>query len=165
MPLIYEKYSAAIFGVILRIVKEEKLAEELLQDTFVKVWQKRSYYDSSRGRLFTWMINIARNLSINAINSKSVKEASKIHPLDQNVYHIKSRYRIHVDALDVNDMLKQLDDKYREVVDLAYFQGYTQKEISKKLGMPIGSVKSCVKIALRELKKIYCGKGQMANLL
>ena len=107
------------------------------------------------------MMNIARNLSINAINSKSAREREKIHPLDNNVYHLESRYMIREDTMDVSDMLAKLDEKYRNIIHLAYFQGYTQKEISKKLNMPLGSVKSGVKIALRELKKIYCGNGSI----
>lgn len=162
MPLIYDKYSGALYGIILRIVKDEEVAAEILQDTFVKVWQKRSYYDEKKGRLYTWMMNIARNLSINALNSKAIKDREKIHSLENNVYHINSPYSIKEDTLDMSDMLAKLDEKYRRVIDLAYFQGYTQQEISEKLDMPLGSVKSYVKIALRELKKIYLGKSLLS---
>lgn len=163
MPLIYDKYSGALYGIILRIVKDESVASEILQDTFVKVWQKRTYYDENKGRLYTWMMNIARNLSINAINSKALKDREKIHSLENNVYHINSPYSIKEDTLDMSDMLSKLDEKYRKVIDLAYFQGYTQKEIAEKLDMPLGSVKSYVKIALRELKKIYFGKSLLST--
>ena len=163
MPLIYDKYSGALYGIILRIVKDEEVAAETLQDTFLKVWQKRSYYDKKKGRLYTWMMNIARNLSINAINSKALKDREKIHSLENNVYHINSSYSIKEDTLDMTDMLAKLDEKYRKVIDLAYFQGYTQQEISGKLDMPLGYVKSCVKIALRELKKIYSGNSLLST--
>ena len=158
MPLIYDKYSGALYGIIIRILKNEELASEILQDTFLKVWQKRSYYRPEKGRLYTWMMNIARNLSINALNSKASREREKIHPLENNVYYIESPYNIKDETLDMNNLLAKLDKKYRRVIDLAYFQGYTQKEISEKLEMPLGSVKSCVKIALRELKELYVGK-------
>ena len=164
IPLIYDKYSGALYGIILRIVKQEEVAQELLQDTFVKIWQKRSYFDNSKGRLFTWMAQIARNLSINYLNSKSCKNKSKVHPIASNVHAFQSHYSIKVDTVDVGDMIKKLDDKYRQIVDLAYFQGYTQKEISERLNMPLGSVKSGVKIALRELKKIYDGSSHISQV-
>ena len=163
IPMIYDKYSGALYGIILRIVKDESAASEILQDTFVKVWQKKDQYNPSRGRLYTWMMNIARNLSINHLNSKRVKQQEKIHPLENNVYHINSPYRIREETMDVESLLSRIDDKYREVIELAYFQGYTQKEISERLKMPLGTVKSCIKIALRELKKLYLGKSLLSS--
>lgn len=165
IPLIYDKYSGALYGIILRIVKNEESAAELLQDTFVKVWQKRMMYDASRGRLYTWMMNIARNLSLNHLQSKRAKQQEKIQPLENNVYNLKSSYKIHEESMDVEDLLGRLDEKYREVIELAYFQGYTQKEISEKLKMPLGTVKSCIKIALRELKKFYLGKSLLSSAI
>ncbi len=158
VPLIYDKYSGALYGIIFRIVKDEESAAELLQDTFVKVWQKRDLYDSSKGRLYTWMMNIARNLSLNHLQSKRVRQQEKIQPLENSVYNLKSSYKIREETMDVEDLLGKLDEKYRKVIELAYFQGYTQKEISERLKMPLGTVKSCIKIALRELKKLYLGK-------
>jgi len=107
-------------------------------------------------------MQIARNTSINHLQSKSFKTKEKIHPLDSDVYHISSKNKINIDALDIEDMLGKLEDKYKTVIKLAYFEGYTQKEISERLSMPIGSVKSCVKIAMRKLKSIY--EGNSANI-
>ena len=165
IPLIYDKYSAALYGIILRIIKEEELAQEVLQDTFVRIWNKSSYYDPKKGRLFTWMMNIARNLAINTLNSKAVKDKSKIQGLDNNVYNIKSNYNTNEDVVDICDILQQLDQKYRTIVELAYFEGFTQKEISEKLDIPLGTVKSSVKIAMRKLKSIYTGKSNLYGLV
>ena len=165
VPLIYDKYSGALYGIIFRIVRNEEAAAEILQDTFVKVWQKRDLYDASKGRLYTWMMNIARNLSLNYLQSKRVKQQEKIQPLENNVYNLKSSYQIREETMDVQDLLGKIDERYREVIELAYFQGYTQKEISEKLKMPLGTVKSCVKIALRELKKLYLGKSLLSSAI
>ena len=127
VPLIYDKYSGALYGIIVRIVKNEEAASELLQDTFVKVWQKRELYDPSKGRLYTWMMNIARNLSLNHLQSKRVKKQEKIQSLENNVYNLKSSYKIREETMDVEDLLGKLDEKYKKVIELAYFQGYTQK--------------------------------------
>ena len=165
IPLIYDKYSAALYGIILRIIKEEELAQEVLQDTFVRIWNKSSYYNPQKGRLFTWMMNIARNLAINTLNSKAVKDKSKIQGLDNNVYNIKSSYNTKEEVVDICDILQRLDQKYRTIIELAYFEGFTQKEISEKLDIPLGTVKSSVKIAMRKLKSIYTGKLNLYGLV
>ena len=165
IPLIYDKYSAALYGIILRIIKEEELAQEVLQDTFVRIWNKSSYYNPQKGRLFTWMMNIARNLAINTLNSKAVKDKSKIQGLDNNVYNIKSSYNTTEEVVDICDILQRLDQKYRTIIELAYFEGFTQKEISEKLDIPLGTVKSSVKIAMRKLKSIYTGKSNLYGLV
>ena len=157
LPILYDKYSGALFGVIVRIVKCENDAQDILQEVFLKIWNKHQSFSLDKGRLFTWMMQIARNSSINHLNSKSQKTKEKIHPIDSGIYHIKSRSKINIEAIDLIDILGSLDEKYREVIELAYFEGYTQKEISERLQLPIGSVKSCVKIGLRKLRMIYEG--------
>ena len=165
IPLIYDKYSAALYGIILRIIKEEELAQEVLQDTFVRIWNKSSYYNPQKGRLFTWMMNIARNIAINTLNSKAVKDKSRIQGLDNNVYNIKSSYNTKEEVVDICDILQRLDQKYKTIIELAYFEGFTQKEISEKLDIPLGTVKSSVKIAMRKLKSIYTGKSNLYGLV
>lgn len=158
MPILYDKYSGALYGIISRIVKSDSDAQDLLQEVFLKIWKNKESYNPEKGRLFTWMMQIARNTCINFINSKAQKEQEKIHPIDSSVYLISSRNKINIDAIDLVDILGGLEDKYREVIELAYFEGYTQMEIAERLELPLGSVKSFVKIGLRKLKSIYEGK-------
>lgn len=165
MPILYDKYNAALYCVILRMVKSEQDAQDLLQDVFLKIWSNRDTYDREKGRLFTWMMQIARNTCINFINSKPQKDKEKIHPIESSVYFIRSKNKINVDAIDLVDLLGGLEEKYRDVIELAYFEGYTQKEISERLQMPVGSVKSCVKIGLRKLKAVYEGKMVSTGLI
>jgi RNA polymerase sigma-70 factor (ECF subfamily) len=157
LPILYDKYSSAIYGIILRVVKCEKDAQDVMQEVFLKIWKNKNSYDPQKGRLFTWMMHIARNSSINFINSKAKKSRDNIHPIDSNVHHIKSNNKINIDSIDLIDIMGGLEDKYRQVIELAYFEGYTQKEISERLQLPLGSVKSCVKIGLRKLRSIYEG--------
>lgn len=74
---LYDHYSGALFGVIFKIIGDQPLAEDILQEAFVKIWNNFSSYDSSKGRLFTWMLNITRNLTIDTLRSKSYKKQSK----------------------------------------------------------------------------------------
>ncbi|RYY18981.1 MAG: sigma-70 family RNA polymerase sigma factor, partial [Sphingobacteriaceae bacterium] len=82
---LYDMYSASLFGVIIRIVQNNEIAEDLLQESFVKIWNSFPSYSADKGRLFTWMVNIARNLSIDKIRSKDYKNQTKNHELEINV--------------------------------------------------------------------------------
>lgn len=155
IPVIYDHYGDALYGIIYRIVGREDDATEVLQDTFVKIWSNGAAYDPARGRLFTWMLNIARNLAINRRNSKGFRQQADVQT-DETLVYIADRSRATVpDTVDVNGMLQQIDEKYRTVISLLYLRGYTQQEVSDRLQIPLGTVKSRVKIGLRELKKLY----------
>ena len=153
---IYDVYGDALFGVVMRITKDEDVAAELLHDTFVKAWQKGHTFNPDVGRLFTWLMRIARNLSINYINSKAAKNSRNIRS-DENLVYLgdDSKTSDAMENFDLRGAVTGLEEKYRIIIDLTYFQGYTHKEASDELNLPIGTVKSRIKIGLRELKKIY----------
>lgn len=153
---LYDLYADALYGIIIRIVKTDEVANELLQDTFMKVWQRGQSYDPKLGRLYTWMMRIARNGAINHINSKSSRQAKNIQS-DDNLVYLSDNYQSvkKLENFDMKGAVNRLELKYRSIVDLIYFQGYTQKEVSDQLNLPLGTVKSRIKIALRELKK-FC---------
>lgn len=155
IPLLYDHYGDALYGIILRIVGREADAAEVLQDTFVKIWDKGASYDPERGRLFTWMLNIARNLAINRRNSKGFRQQTDVQTDDKLVYLSDASRQTQPDTVDVKGMLQKIDPKYQMVISLLYLRGYTQQEVSDRLQIPLGTVKSRVKIGLRELKKLY----------
>lgn len=153
---LYDLYGSALYTQIFNIVKSEEPSVELLQDTFVKIWSKGSTYDPDEGRLYTWMLRIARNGALNYVNSKSSRNAHKTQGTENLVYMSDdSREVYQQDALDLPKCMNQIDVKYQEVLSYVYLKGYTQKEVSDKLNIPLGTVKSRVKIGLRELRKIY----------
>src|SRR3569833_137601 len=86
--LLYDSYSEAIYGVICRMVTDKAAAEDLLQDVFVKIWRKIESYDAARGTLFTWMINIARNICIDYLRSKQYKQQMKV--VENNFEHAEA---------------------------------------------------------------------------
>jgi len=156
MAIIYDQYAPALYGVVFRIVKSEEVAQDVMQDAFVKIWKNGTTYDSSKGTLFTWMLNITRNTAIDKIRSKGFRNGEKIQSIDNHVYNQASKnHRIKPDEVGVKEVLNNLEDKYKEVVDLIYFKGYTQQEVSEHLNIPIGTVKSRLRIALRELRNIF----------
>ena len=156
MAIIYDQYAAALYGVIFRIVKKEAIAEDVMQDAFVKIWKKGTTYNSSKGTLFTWMLNITRNTAIDKIRSAGYRKSEKIQTLDHHVYnHTTKTHAIHPDHIGLKEITNNLDNKYKEVIDLVYFNGFTQKEVSEHLDIPLGTVKTRLRIALRELRGIF----------
>lgn len=156
LEYLYDHYSAALNGVILRIVKHEEIAEEVLQDAFLKFWKNISSYDSSKGKLFTWMLNIARNLAIDKTRSKEIKRDQKTDQVDDIVYHVdRHNYdTFSPENIGVKELLDKLNPDQKKVVDLLYFQGYTQSEVAKEHGIPLGTIKTRLRIALKQLRKI-----------
>lgn len=90
---LYDNYSGALLSIILNIVNEEELANDVLQEVFVKIWKQIESYDSSKGRLFTWMLNIARNASIDTVRSKSFQNSRQNRELTEDVYTAGGGYR------------------------------------------------------------------------
>ncbi len=153
---LYDNYSGALYGIIFKIISDHEQAEDILQEAFVKIWNNFSAYDPSKGRLFTWMLNITRNLTIDTTRSKSFKKQSKIQNSEKvvdfasNSINEKERF----DTLGLRNQVALLKKDQKRVIDMAYFEGFTQDEISKKLGIPLGTVKTRMRAAILELKKI-----------
>ena len=152
---LYGHYSGALYGVVLRIVSSKEYTEEVIQDVFVKIWNGVGKYDESKGRLYTWMINIARNTAIDYLKSKSFQNQLKNHSVSDFVYNLKSSGDANgSDYIGFGKILERLDSDKQELIHLAYFQGYTQIEISEKLKIPLGTVKTKMRNAMLLLKDL-----------
>ena len=154
---LYDMYSGALLGVIFRIVQHSEIAEDLLQDTFIKIWHSADSYDSSKGRLFTWMINIARNLSIDKLRSKDFRNANKNQDIENNVDFIDQQKKItfNADTMGLKDMVTALKPEFNSVLDMVYFKGYTHVEAAEELNLPLGTVKTRIRMAIMELRKHF----------
>ena len=151
---LYDNYSKALFGVIDSIINNQEESEDVLQNTFLKIWNNFDSYDASKGRLYTWMLNIARNLAIDSTRSKHEKIKNKIQEATDFVYHKNKLYTedMEHETIGLKRMVDSLKENQREIIDLSYYQGYTQEEISKKLNIPLGTVKTNVRQALLKLR-------------
>jgi RNA polymerase sigma factor (sigma-70 family) len=153
---LYDNYSAALNGVIARMVDDTQLAEDILQETFVKIWNNFGQYDATKGRLFTWMINITRNLTIDTLRSKGYKKQQKISQ-DENFVSStqdKNYSTSKFDTIGIRKQVQNLKPDQKIIIDLAYFGGYTQEEISKEMRIPLGTVKTRMRTAIIELRKL-----------
>ena len=157
---LYDNYAGALNTVICKLISDQHLAEDILQEAFVKIWNNFPNYDSLKGRLFTWMLNITRNLTIDTIRSKGYRKQAKIqnsgNAVDNTVDTISSNTNTieSFDALGIRKHLTLLKDDQKQIIDLAYFGGFTQDEISKQLAIPLGTVKTRMRTAIMELRKI-----------
>ncbi len=147
---LYDMYSGALLGVISRIVIHTEVAEDLLQETFVKIWNSASSYDSSKGRLFTWMMNVARNLSIDKLRSKDFKNSNKNQDIENNVDFIDEQKKVifNADTLGLKELVTKLKPEFKSVLDMIYFKGYTHVEAAEELNLPLGTVKTRVRRAV-----------------
>jgi len=150
---LYDHYSSSLYSVIVSIVPDRELANDLLQEVFVKIWRQIETYDNNKGRLFTWMLNIARNASIDAIRSKNYQHSLQNTELTDNVYSVGST-ETNTDKIGLRKIVEKLKEEYRILIELSYFQGYTQEEISKMLELPLGTVKTRLRTALTQLKQV-----------
>ncbi|EAR13053.1 RNA polymerase ECF-type sigma factor [Polaribacter irgensii 23-P] len=151
---LYNMYCDSISGVVYTIVKNSDVTQEITQDVFIKAWDKAETYSSEKGRFFTWILNIARNAAIDYTRSKKYKQSKQNLNAD-----------FFVDILETNDNLDQatntiglkeyvtkLGTTCKSVIELLYFKGYTQKEASEKLEMPIGTIKTRNRNCISELR-------------
>ena len=151
---LYDHYSGSLYAVILNIVPDRELANDQLQEVFIKIWKQIDSYDQNKGRLFTWMLNIARNASIDAVRSKNYQKGQRNTELSENMYSSAGSTQTETDKIGLKKIVYKLKEDYRVLVELSYFQGYTQDEISKILKIPLGTVKTRLRSALIQLKQV-----------
>lgn len=154
IELLYEHYADTLFGVIKTIVKDDSLAKDVLQESFVKIWKKGHLYDSKKSRLFTWLVTIVRNTAIDKIRSVQNRSGKEIQMPDYDV-NSSGTTSLSVDTLDVKDHMEHLELKYKLVIHALFFQGMTQREASKALDIPLGTVKSRLRFGMKQLRKIF----------
>ena len=152
---LYDHYSGALYNIILKTLRDEERAADVLQETFLKIWKNIASYNPVKGRLFTWILNIARNGAIDAARVEGRKPA--MDEIDDRLAKIEpdvseSEQQTSSEMKAIVDMLRP---ERKILIDMAYFQGYTHEEIANELGIPLGTVKSRMRTALQELKQYF----------
>lgn len=126
----------------------------MLQDVFVKIWDRFNNYDPEKGKLFTWMLNVARNQAIDKTRSKEISKDQKTRGIENVVNTIDNESYIEqrVDGIGVKEMLKGLPEEQKFVVEYLYFEGYSQSEIAEEFNIPLGTVKTRLRLAVQQLR-------------
>lgn len=155
ITLIFEHYGAMLINIIRRVIHDQMMSEEVLQKVLMKVWKHADNYDDTKGSLFTWLVRIARNAAIDQTRTKDfrlTKESEKSIEL-VSIYE-KPAENDQIEQMYVRQLLNQLPDTQKKLIDLSYFAGYTHKEIAQKLDMPLGTVKTRIRLAIKHLRSI-----------
>lgn len=153
---LYDDYSAALYGLVFSIVKSEGAAEDITQDVFVKIWKNIGSYDKKKGSLFTWMLNIARNASIDALRKNKKIVLVENQNIDSGVsIGNYPKTTVKIAHIGIAELVAKLSSDDQLVVEYLYFKGYTQQELADELEIPLGTVKTRSRRALKELIKLF----------
>lgn len=158
LKLIYARYERPIYSFAYRIVKDAMLAEEVVQELFLRIWNSAERYDADVGMLASWLFTITRNIAIDAMRLRQTRTSQQVAAAEQLNQAPDDDADTAVLATDnvvgeqVRDALKNLNEEQQQVVELIYYNGYTQQEVSAKCGIPLGTVKSRVRLAMKSLK-------------
>jgi RNA polymerase sigma-70 factor, ECF subfamily len=162
---LYDRYSRTVFGVGLKILGDRSMAEELVQEVFLKVWRSSGTFDSARSSFSTWLFRVTRSVALDLYR----KRARRVRPVPDGDSHIATIRDSSAGPQEIVDesrvswrvsrALEVLDAPYREVIELAYFSGLTQREISERTGVPLGTVKSRTASAYKSLRKDLVPQG------
>lgn len=156
LEYLYDHYSGALYSVILRVVRKEEVAQEVLQDAFVKIWDKIDSYDAAKGKLFTWLLNLTRNLAIDKTRSKEISQSRKTDDIDLLVNSIDRQEQSYseVESIGLKEVLNRLPEEQQFIVEQLYLKGYTQSEVAEEFGIPLGTVKTRLRLAMVELRSL-----------
>lgn len=153
---LYNMYAENMYGVIYNILRDKTLSEEVLQDVFIKIWNNINSYSEKKGRFFTWVLNISRNAAIDKTRSKSFKNSQQNLSTDYfvDILEDNTNFSGKIDAIGIKKYVEALEPLCKKVIDLLFFKGFTQKEASEKLEIPLGTIKTRNRICIDKLKKV-----------
>ena len=155
LRLIFDHYGNVLYNIILRVVKHEALAQDVLQEALLKVWKNAHTYNREKGSLFTWLTRISRNAAIDKTRTKDFRQTETSNAAVDIVSISETKASDNqIEQMYLKQVLEQLPVVQKQLIDMAYFQGYTQKEISDKLEMPLGTVKTRIRLATKHLRSI-----------
>lgn len=159
MEQLYEQYERLVYSFALRIICDPHLAEEVVQDVFVRVWKQASRFDRERGRFSSWLINMTRNMTIDRVRaSRSRGMIPLVRPDESDIdLHDEAAPDLAdaaINALHVREAISLLNAEQREALDLAYWHGLTHVEIARRTRTPLGTVKSRLHHALIKLRTV-----------
>lgn len=152
--LLYDMYSKSLFSVISNLVSDREEAEDVLQESFVKIWKNIETYNDSKGRLYTWMLNITRNTAIDKLRSKGFNNKQKNLSSDNFVHLLDDSNKMtnRIDTIGIQEFVKKLKPKCIQLLDLLFFKGFTQQEASEELEIPLGTVKTQNRNCINDLR-------------
>ncbi|TMB72558.1 MAG: sigma-70 family RNA polymerase sigma factor [Chloroflexi bacterium] len=162
---LYDRYGRLAFGLAFRILNERGAAEDVVQDAFVSVWRNAAGFDARRGSLRNWLLSIVRNRAIDRLRG-SARVRSEIDLADAGqraeVPDVWEAVALDLERKQIQEGFRELPDPQRQTLELAYFGGYTHVEIASRMQVPLGTVKSRMRIGLEKMRTFLTARGVMA---
>lgn len=157
MSALYRMYSDSLYRVISTIVVIEEVAQDLLQETFIKIWKSFKQYDPGKGRLYTWMARLARNISIDYLRSVNYRNYTVSENLSESAQQIDQKFQVsyNPELIGVKDMTNILNEEQRSALDLIYFKGYTHVQAAEELNITVGILRSRLQSSITELRRTF----------
>ncbi|MBC7567872.1 MAG: RNA polymerase sigma factor [Pedobacter sp.] len=157
MSTLYTMYSPALMGIISRIIKFDEIAEDVLQETFVKIWKSIDQYQESKGKLFTWMARLARNTAIDQLRGRGYINSRKNSDLEDVSVEVDMNNQMvyNPETIGLKKLTMNLCARQKAILDLIYFEGYSQSEVAEELNIPLGTVKTRLRMAIATLRKYF----------
>lgn len=157
---LYNRYSSLVYSASLRVLRDASLAEDMVQEIFLRIWRKPESYVATRGKFATWLTSVTRNRSVDAIRSRNRRFRHETASPEEQEWDVPGDERddpaLTAEMSDQRRMiltaLSGLPTEQRQVIELAYFGGLTQQEISDKLDQPLGTVKTRIRLGMQKLK-------------
>ena len=153
---LYDRYGRVVYALILRVVRDTGLAEDLVQETFLRVWNRVHGFDAQRGSIGPWLLAVARNRAIDYLRSAGGRERNSVEYEETDHPALYTDMEKDILASDKARVVKSAMDKLspnqRQVIELAYFEGLSQTEMAERMGQPLGTVKTWVRSALKSLR-------------
>lgn len=151
---IYDAYSGPLFGLCNKILNDSNAAEDVLQESFVKIWKNANKFRKGKGSFYTWMLNITRNTAVDRYRKVKKNPTDEIQNHEAYVSNVKGQ-QLNIDKIGIQDLLSGLPDEQQVIIEYLYYKGYTQQETADELEMPLGTVKSRSRTALKALKELF----------
>jgi RNA polymerase sigma-70 factor (ECF subfamily) len=154
---IYDRYARSVYSLALGLLRDATRAEEVTQEVFLAIWRGAAGFDAGRGRARTWILSLAHHRTVDAIRRRRVRDAEPLDPAVPAPSDAADEAIRGVEVARVRDALARLSPVQREAIGLAYYGGYTQDEIARRLGVPLGTVKTRMRDGLLRLRELLEG--------
>lgn len=158
MADLYDRYGKLVYSVILKVVRDQTVAEDLAQETFLRIWNRMQFFDSEKGALGPWILAVARNRAIDYVRSVDGRMAKRSTEFEPAAEHPTAFLHLERDILNsdraklLRTAFQKLTPNQREVIELAYWEGLSQTEMADRMKQPLGTVKTWVRTALKTLR-------------
>ncbi|MFC4713408.1 RNA polymerase sigma factor [Planococcus dechangensis] len=151
---LYDRYEKMLFSYLCKMTGDRDIAEEALQEVFVKIWRGTGTYHESKGKFVAWLVTMSRNAAVDLIRKQKKPSVplDEVAEVESTETSVEETVEVKEKREQIHEAVRHLSDEQQKMVDLFYFKGYTHETIAEKCGIPLGTVKSRIRLALKKLK-------------